>query len=161
METKSFKPQEGGCTCAQVRYTLLQAPMIVHCCHCTWCQRETGSSFALNALVEAAAVQLMRGTPKLVNTPSNSGYGQEIMRCPSCEVALWSHYSAARRAVSFVRIGTLDHPGLFPPDIHIFTAAKQPWIELNDSIPSVDGYYRRSEVWPAASMERYQRALGK
>lgn len=118
MKRASFTSQEGGCACAGVRCTSTQAPMFVHCCHCIGCQRETGSSFALNGLVESTAVRLVRGTPKILLTASSSGNGQETVRCPTCEVALWRHYSAARRAVSFVRAGTLDHPALFLPDIH-------------------------------------------
>lgn len=156
-----FTPQEGGCTCRDVRYRLIQSPLFVHCCHCRWCQRETGSAFALNALIEAQAVQVLKGKPETINTPSNSGKGQLIIRCPDCHVALWSHYSGAGEAVSFVRVGTLDNPDLFRPDIHIFTSSKQPWIQLADDVPAVEQYYRRSECWPPESIKRYRKVIGK
>jgi hypothetical protein len=111
---------EGGCTCGHLRYRLLAEPMFVHCCHCRWCQRETGSAFALNALVESARVLLLAGTTEAVDTPSASGKGQTIVRCPRCRVAVWSHYAGAGEAVSFVRVGTLDDPDQLPPDIHIY-----------------------------------------
>jgi hypothetical protein len=131
---------DGGCSCRAVRYRLLDRPLFVHCCHCRWCQRETGSAFALNALIETDRLQLLHGAPERVPTPSNSGRGQDILRCPDCRVALWSHYAAARDAIGFVRVGTLDSPDLFPPDIHIFTASKQPWVVPPPGIPEVAEY---------------------
>ena len=123
-------PIEGGCDCRAVRYRMTSAPLFVHCCHCRWCQRESGASFALNAMIEADRVTLLAGTPEMVDTPSASGKGQKFLRCPTCRIALWSHYAGAGTAVSFVRVGTLDNPDLLPPDIHIFTSSKQPWVVL-------------------------------
>jgi hypothetical protein len=155
-----FEPIEGGCTCGSIRYRLLIEPMFVHCCHCRWCQRETGSAFALNALVEHDQIILLAGTPEAVQTPTNSGAGQNILRCPDCRVALWSHYGSAKERVKFLRVGTLDLPDVCPPDIHIFTESKQPWVVLPDNVPSVPQYYQRSRYWPAAHVERYHRIVG-
>ncbi|KPJ82160.1 MAG: aldehyde-activating protein [Gammaproteobacteria bacterium SG8_30] len=155
-------PVDGGCTCRHVRYRMAAAPMFVHCCHCTWCQRETGSAFALNALIEADRVRVLQGEVDVVNTPSNSGRGQRIARCPRCRVALWSHYAGAGDAVCFVRVGTLDRPEACPPDIHIFTSTLLPWVRLpEEGAPRVDEYYRRSDYWPAESIERYDVVLGR
>ena len=151
-------PIEGGCTCGAVRYRLLSRPLFVHCCHCRWCQRESGASFALNAMIESDRVELIRGAPEMVATPSNSGKGQNIARCPHCRIALWSHYAGAGERITFVRVGTLDRPDLLPPDIHIFTASKQPWLLLPDSVPAVAEYYDREQFWPAESLAR-RRAL--
>lgn len=151
---------KGRCTCGEVEYALSAAPMFVHCCHCTWCQRETGSAFAINALIEADEVRLLRGRPEQIKVPSNSGAGQVISRCPSCRTALWSHYGAAKGAVCFVRVGTLDDPDACPPDIHIFTSTKQRWVVLDGSVPVMDEYYQRSRYWPEQSVARYKRAIG-
>ena len=145
---------EGGCTCRQVRYRMTSKPMFVHCCHCRWCQRETGTAFALNAMIEADRVVLLSGEPELVDTPSNSGKGQKIARCPHCHVALWSNYGGAGDVVRFIRVGTLDNPDEFPPDIHIFTSSKQPWLSLPPDTPAVPEYYKSSEMWPKESLER-------
>jgi hypothetical protein len=145
---------QGGCTCKAVRYSLSTKPLIVHCCHCTWCQRETGTAFALNALIESDRVTLQSGTPELVNTPSASGRGQKIFRCPHCRIALWSHYFGAGDAIRFVRVGTLDEPNLCPPAIHIFTSSKQAWVLLPEDKPVVPAYYKRGEVWSEESLER-------
>lgn len=145
---------EGGCTCGNVRYRLESGPLFVHCCHCRWCQRETGSAFAINALIESDRVSLLSADVDHVRVPSESGKGQDIVRCASCHVALYSHYAGLGDAVAFVRVGTLDDPDALPPDIHIYTASKQPWVRLPDDIPAVPEYYRRSLYWPAGSIER-------
>lgn len=150
----SWTPTEGGCDCKSVRYQLTARPLFVHCCHCRWCQRETGAAFALNAMIEAARLALLAGQPMIIDTPSNSGRGQKIARCPNCHVAVWSEYSGAGPLVKFLRVGTLDNPDLLPPDIHIFTASKQPWVQLAPDVPAVAEFYDRKQYWPADSLQR-------
>lgn len=128
--------------------------MIVHCCHCRWCQRESGSAFALNAMVESDYVEDLGIAPELIDTPSASGAGQQIARCPHCKVAVWSHYAGAGSFSKFIRVGSLDQPDLFPPDVHIFTASKQPWVQLSDEMPSFAEYYDRVQVWSEESLRR-------
>ena len=152
-------PIDGGCTCRRVRYRMLTRPLFVHCCHCRWCQRETGASFALNAMIEADRVVVVDGDPEIVDTPSNSGRGQKIARCPLCRIALWSNYAGAGDAIRFVRVGTLDDPDRLPPDIHIFTSSKQPWVLLPPGTPAVAEYYDRSRYWPSESLERRRTLL--
>lgn len=152
---------EGSCTCTHVRYRMLGRPMFVHCCHCRWCQRESGAAFALNAMVETERVQLLQGEVEIVNTPSNSGKGQKIARCPICKVALWSHYAGAGPLISFVRVGTLLQPELFAPDIHIFTSSKQPWLVLPEGTPAVAEYYKSAQYWPPESLARRAAILNK
>jgi hypothetical protein len=154
MTANDRHPHDGGCTCRHVRYRMTSAPLFVHCCHCRWCQRETGASFALNAMIESDRVELLHGEVDIVQTPSNSGKGQKIARCPKCRVAVWSHYAGAGDAVSFVRVGTLDEPDRLPPDIHIFTTSKQPWVVIPSGMPAVPEYYKAAELWPQASLER-------
>jgi hypothetical protein len=147
-------PMEGGCSCRAVRYRMATKPLFVHCCHCTWCQRESGAAFALNALIESDRVELLQGEVEVIDTPSNSGKGQKITRCAKCRVALWSNYAGAGDALRFIRVGTLDHPDLVPPDIHIFTSTKQPWLVLPSGTPAFPEYYKSSEQWPAESLAR-------
>jgi len=154
MTTSDPLELEGGCTCRAVRYRLASKPLFVHCCHCRWCQRETGSSFALNAMIESDRVALLQGELEVVDTPSNSGKGQKISRCSKCRVAVWSNYAGAGDAVRFVRVGTLDQPDRLPPDIHIFTSSRQPWVVLPPHIPAVPEYYDRNDHWPKESLER-------
>jgi hypothetical protein len=154
-------PLEGGCTCGEIRYRMISHPMFVHCCHCRWCQRETGASFALNAMIEADRVELLKGKPEIVKIPTLSGKGQKIHRCPTCRIALWSNYAGAGDAVNFVRVGTLDQPDHLPPDIHIYTLSKQPWVQLPQGVPAVEEYYDRTLYWPEESLERRKVLLAK
>jgi hypothetical protein len=154
MAHPSAFPAEGGCDCRRVRYRMETLPLFVHCCHCRWCQRESGASFALNALIEADRVTELGAPPELLRTPSESGKGQVVARCPQCKVAVWSNYSGAGPWIRFVRVGTLDNPDLLPPDIHIFTASKQPWVVLPPGTPAVSEYYGRESYWPRDSLAR-------
>ena len=152
---------EGGCDCRRIRYVLTERPLFVHACHCRWCQRESGTAFALNALIETERVKSLGDAPELVETPSASGKGQQIARCPHCRVAVWSHYGGAGPLLSFVRVGTLDNPDLFPPDIHIYTSTRQPWLKLDERVPVVPQYYKRQDYWPPASLQRWDVLLPK
>jgi len=150
---------EGGCACGHVRYRMRSQPLIVHCCHCSWCQRQNGSAFAVNALIEADRVDILRGDVVDVLVPSPSGKGQKISRCPDCQVAVWSYYlvlhgGSIGHAVRFIRVGTLDDPGKLPPDVHIYTSAKQPWLTLPPGALAVAEYYVTEEVWSKESLER-------
>ena len=160
MDEKSISA-EGGCDCRQIRYRLRRRPLFVHCCHCSWCQRESGASFALNAMIESEQVELLGAEPDWVDTPSASGKGQKIARCPTCRIAVWSCYAGAGMLVRFVRVGTLDAPALCPPDIHIFTSSKQPWLVLDPSVPAVPEYYDREKYWPASSLARRKALLAR
>jgi len=153
MKANSF-PAEGGCDCRAVRYRMQSAPLFVHCCHCRWCQRESGASFALNAMIESDRVDELGQPPELIQTPSASGAGQLVARCPKCRIAVWSHYAGAGPVLKFVRVGTLDEPDLLPPDIHIFTSSKQPWVVLPEGMPAVPEYYDRDKYWPEESKAR-------
>jgi hypothetical protein len=159
MTANDVFPLEGGCDCRTVRYRMTCSPLFVHCCHCRWCQRESGASFALNAMIESDRVELLSGKPEVVDTPSNSGLGQKIARCPKCLIAVWSHYVGAGPALSFIRVGTLDQPDHLPPDIHIFTSSKQPWVILPPGMPAVPEYYDRKAYWPGESLARRQALL--
>lgn len=147
---------EGGCTCRHVRYRMTSRPMFVHGCHCTWCQRDTGGAFATNAMIESDRVELTsQGAPELVDTPTASGKGQKIFRCPKCWIAVWSNYAGAGEKVRFVRVGTLDAGHGIAPDIHIFTSTKLPWMVLPSDAKVVPEYYKPKEMWPAESLERF------
>jgi hypothetical protein len=161
MSTADPFPLDGGCDCRHVRYRMATRPLFVNCCHCRWCQRESGSAFVLNAMIEMDRIGLLAQPPELVDTPSESGQGQKIARCPRCRVAVWSHYAGAGPAVAFVRVGTLDQPDHLPPDIHIFTASKQPWVVLPAATPAFAEFYKASEIWPQESLERRAALLAK
>jgi hypothetical protein len=159
MSSTATFPIDGGCDCGYVRYRMAAPPLYVHCCHCRWCQRESGASFALNALLEADHVATLQGQPEVVHTPTASGAGQRIARCPKCRIALWSHYSGFGPWMKFVRVGTLDDPDTIRPDIHIHTSSKQPWVVLPQGSKVKAQYYDLLQEWPPESLVRLQSIL--
>ena len=150
---------DGGCACGEVRYRLTSAPMFNHCCHCLDCQRQTGSAFVLNALIETDRIDITKGEPRPTSVPTDSGRPHDVWRCPTCLTALWSDYGR-RPALRFVRMGTLDDPMALKPDVHIFTRSKQPWVGLPADVPAVEIYYEMEKLWPAESLARRRAAVG-
>jgi len=149
---------EGGCACGYVRYKMTSRPMIVHGCHCRWCQRESGASFAVNALIEADRVLITKGEVAEIIVPSESGAGQKFARCPKCQVTLWSNYldmtGGLAELVRFIRVGTLDNPDPFSPDVHIYISTKQPWVILPPDAPAFDEFYVVADIWSSESFAR-------
>ncbi|KAF2273029.1 glutathione-dependent formaldehyde-activating GFA [Westerdykella ornata] len=168
MSTSTERSLEGGCLCKYIRYRLTGDPLIVQCCHCTWCQRETGSAFVINALFASEHVTHLGGEPNVISTPTASGKGQEIARCPKCYGAVWSNYGGAGPLLRFVRVGTWDSPHEATPEVHVFTASKVPWVELPKDVPAYEGPYDAGKVWSKevderrhAMMERIQAQRAK
>lgn len=151
---------EGGC-CWFVRYRTSSRPLFVHCRRFSWCQRETGSAFAVDALIESERVECLSGKAERIATPRASGKGQVVMRCPHCRIALWSHYSGAGEMIGFIRVGRLDELASLPLDIRIFTSTRLPRVELPSDTPVVEEYYQRSRYWPSQSIERRQAMLAR
>lgn len=147
----------GGCACGAVRYELTEKPMFVHCCHCLDCQRQTGSAFVINGLIETDRIRVLQGEALPVRVPTDSGRPHDVYRCPTCQVALWSDYGG-RTYLRFVRAGTLDDPSQIRPDVHIFTRSKLPWIALPPDIPAFEAFYDMKALWPAEALERRRAA---
>jgi|SRR5271165_6944533 len=148
----------GGCACGVVRYRLTSVPMFVHCCHCRDCQRQTGSAFVLNALIETNRIAIDSGCPEAVPVPTDSGRPHDIYRCPKCGTAVWSDYGH-RPKLRFVRVGTLDDPSAIEPDVHIYTRSRLPWIALPQGKSAFAEYYDSARLWPAASLARRQAVM--
>ena len=143
----------GSCSCGAVRFRMKSAPMFVHCCHCKDCQRQTGSAFVLNALIEADRVEILSGAPEPITMPTESGLPHDIYRCAKCQIAVWSTYGG-RTKIRFVRVGTLEDPAALPPDVHIYTRSKLPWVTLPPGVPAFEAYYDSKKLWPAESLAR-------
>ncbi|MBI1185867.1 MAG: aldehyde-activating protein [Alphaproteobacteria bacterium] len=149
--------REGGCACGALRYRMNAAPLFVHCCHCTDCQRQTGTAFVLNALIEASAVDTLLGEPRAYAMPTESGLSHRVFRCAACGTAVWSEYGG-RAQIRFVRVGALDAPAALPPDVHIYTRSKLPWVRLPEGAQAFEAYYDTRALWPAESLARRKAA---
>lgn len=154
---------EGSCSCGYVRYEVRTKPLITHCCHCRYCQRQTGTAFALNALFDARKVNIINGKVDEIKTESPSGKGQNITRCPKCRIALWSNYfmGGIKEGIRFIRVGTLDNPDQFPPDVHIFTTTKQPWFKISENTPVFDEFYDYEKMWTRENNDIRKSMLAK
>ena len=158
MTDERFAVMEGGCTCGAVRYRMKAKPLVVHCCHCTWCQRETGSAFAVNAFIEASQVELLKGEPVQTTLPSLSGKGQVLWRCPDCGVTVWSNYAGAGPKFNFVRVGharrsvacAAGHPHLYVDQAALGV--------LPEGVPAVPEFYKPADAWPTESLARFKAA---
>ena len=151
--------REGGCSCGTVRYRLLREPMFVHCCHCRDCQRQTGTAFVLNALIETDQLEMLQGEIVQSSLPTDSGRPHAIGRCSVCGCAVWSEYGGLA-TLRFVRVGTLDEPHLLPPNVHIYVRSKLPWVQLPAGVPAFESYYSSKKLWPAESLARRRAILG-
>ena len=149
----------GGCMCGAVRYRAEGPPLVVHCCHCTECQRQNGSAFAVNALIESTRIELVAGATVAGHMPAASGKGQTVHRCAACGVTLWSHYPDGGDAIAFLRVGTLDDATACPPDIHIFTRSRQKWVLLPAGATAFEAFYDPGTVWSEAVRARYTAAV--
>lgn len=153
---------EGGCDCGRVRYRLKAEPIVVNCCHCHACQRQTGSAFAINAIVEADNVELLGDAPEAWEVETSSGKGQAIMRCPFCKVAVWGVYGAAGDGARFIRAGTLDDPSAISPSVHIYTDCKLPWVTLPEDVPQFPAFYSGKDlfgIFGEANAQRWRNLL--
>lgn len=151
--------QEGGCACGAVRYRLKSGPMFVHCCHCGDCQRQVGSAFVINALIETDRVDVLQGETTCFTMPTDSGRPHDVYRCSVCGTTMWSDYGR-RKVLTFLRATTLDDRGALPPDVHIFTRSKLPWVRLPDDARVFEVYYDTQKEWPAESLARRDALLG-
>ena len=147
---------EGGCACGAVRYRLKSLPMFTQACHCDDCRRQTGGAFVINALIETDRIDLTGAAPVAIPMPTDSGRPHDVYRCAACQTAVWSDYGR-RPSLRFLRVGALDTPAALPPQAHIFTRSKLPWLKLPDDVPAFEIYYDMDKLWPPESLARRRR----
>ena len=155
------RTHDGGCACGAIRYRLGSEPIFVHCCHCTDCQRLSGTAFAINALIEMNRVHVVSGKPRPQVVPTDTGRTQSVLRCEDCGVALWSHHPDLGPRIAIIFVGTLDDARAFPPAAHCFTRSKHPWVALPANIPAAEAHYDSEVCWPPEGRRRMAAALGE
>ena len=161
MSETEFHTVEGGCACGAVRYRLEAPPLIVHCCHCHACQRETGSAFAVNILIEKNASPILSGNTVAFAVPTESGNPHTYFKCDQCHGTVWHEYDPPGAHVRFFPSGTLDAGHTIQPDIHIFTESKQSWVPIPPGAKSVLQFYVYGETWQPESLERLRVAKSR
>lgn len=149
----------GGCMCGNVRYEIKDGPLFVHACHCTDCQRLSGSAFVVLLGVAKADFEV-KGNLSTVTNPTPSGAGYDASLCTNCATIIWSKYHFVDLPLIAVRGGTLDDATLAPPAYHIFTKSKQPWFELPTGVKAFEGWLEPSEAWSPSTLQKLD-AMGK
>jgi hypothetical protein len=122
-------PLTGGCQCGKLRYEITEAPRLVYTCHCTDCQRMTGSAFSIAVVVANQAFRLTGVEPRLIPRIADSGAVRNRWVCPECGSWICGDPMQGS-AVRTARAGTLDNTSWVRPTVHLWTRSKQPWIAL-------------------------------
>jgi hypothetical protein len=117
----------GGCLCGGVRYRFTGEPLAYYACHCTDCQRQTGSAFGLSMIVHREAVEVLRGEPRLFEVSMPDGRTKRGRCCPECPVRLWGEPVKLPQLL-ILRPGTFDDPGVHEPFGDIWTQSARPWV---------------------------------
>ncbi|KAF2745691.1 hypothetical protein M011DRAFT_426808 [Sporormia fimetaria CBS 119925] len=155
--TRPFPIVHGGCTCTYIRYQLLRPPLFCYACHCVECQKSSGSAFASIATVEFDALSTLSSARPLLIPVSSSHRYKMLATCPRCRDVCWT-WTNVSPATLDVRIGTLDLPNLFAPDVHIFVGAMVDWIRLPEEVGKLKGDFEWREVYPRESVVRLEMA---
>ena len=127
------KHYEGGCHCGAIRYTCSKDPELTFYCHCYDCQRTTGSPFSIELMIDKQSFELA-GSPESYVVPGDSGKPVTRWNCVTCGSGIYLESEADPRYI-FLKVGSLDDASWVTPDMHIYTAAKQPWIQIEDGLP--------------------------
>jgi hypothetical protein len=158
--TESFEPLSGGCACGQVRYKVVGEPLFTHACHCSDCQRTTGSAFVLHTVIAKDDLEI-EGETKATTLPTGSGAGYDPHFCINCGTYIWCKYHFSAKGVIVIRSGTLDDTTLVEPQAHVFTRYKLPWMTLPTDVPVFEEFFDREKVYPKESFERWTELVNK
>ena len=122
-------PYTGRCFCEETRYRITAEPLTLYACHCTDCQKRTGSAFGLSMWVPRTAIEVTTGEATLQVLKGPDGRGRPGRMCPQCGARLWSE-PEKRPTLAVLRAGTLDDTSWLRPVAHIWTRSAQPWFEF-------------------------------
>ena len=119
----------GGCLCGALRYRLTEDPIAFYVCHCTECQRRSGSAFGLSMIVRTDALELISGSPAMFEVELPEGRRDRGRFCLSCATRLW-HETDAYPQIRGLRPGTLDEASRYTPYGDVWTRSAQPWVSF-------------------------------
>lgn len=125
---------KGGCNCGAIRYAITSAPVAVAACHCTRCRRQSGAAYSVNLVIRASSMSVEGSLAVFEEHDTESG---ELLRrefCGACGSPIRSVPTATPKFVA-VKAGTLDDPAPFPPQLHIWTRSKLPWVQIPAELP--------------------------
>ena len=137
---------EGGCVCGAVRYRTRGDPARVTVCHCKWCQRRTGSAFAVEAVFDQLQVELHGSKPNTYRHLSDeSGRWLDLRFCPTCGTNIGFTLEWVPGIVG-IDAGTFDEPGWISPDRHafkyIYLSSSQSWSRIPEGAEVYERHFR-------------------
>ena len=136
-------------------------PIFVNNCHCSQCQKQTGSTSVVNMFYEAEYLTQLSGDTSRHVVKAGSGGDHVIVRCAQCGTAMWSHYPRLGEFAAGIRAGTLDDPASVTPDAAIYVSERMPWVTLPEGIPAFETQYSPAELLPPERFERLKRLAAK
>jgi hypothetical protein len=125
-------PQSGGCLCGAVRYEITGPPVTVYACHCTECQRHSGSAFAMAAVIPKEHFRITIGSPKMFARQTSPTKTMECCFCSKCGTRLYHVPGGASYPNRNIKPGTLDDPSWLMPTTHFWTRSAQHWVDIPD-----------------------------
>jgi hypothetical protein len=158
-ETADGETVAGGCVCGEVRIAVRGRPIVVHGCHCRFCQAASGSAFAVNLMLETAQVAVTAGRTQQISRQAELGAHTRHV-CPNCRTELFGHHPMLGPDIAFVGAGVLDRPGGYAPDVHCFTRSKYDWVVLPAGVPAFEGNYDMAAVWSDEAKARVAKLRG-
>lgn len=126
-------PYAGRCFCGAVQYRINEEPLTVYACHCTDCQKRSGSAFGLSMWVNRAAIEVTQGEAVLQIASGHDDRLRHARLCLQCHTRLWSA-PEDRPELAVVRPGTLDDTSWLEPVAHLWTRSAQPWVKIPEGV---------------------------
>tara|TARA_B100000579_G_scaffold278075_1_gene230015 strand:- start:122 stop:604 length:483 start_codon:yes stop_codon:yes gene_type:complete len=148
---------KGGCICGQVKYYITEKPLFTQACHCKDCKVLTGSSYVVNSSVLENTL-FVEGEVSSTELKAGSGASCKTYFCNKCGAYVYADYDSAFKRLT-LRTKTLNNPENFPPQVHIFTKDKDPWLNLSKDVTCFEEMYDPKKIWPEESLKRYSKYL--
>ena len=128
----------GGCLCGAIRYTVSAPVAELRACHCTHCQKTSGTGSSVNAVIPSAAFDLTQGTPRRYAVTADSGRTLYRFFCGDCGSPIYSQ-RAANPERMVVRAGSFDNPPPMKITANIWTRSARPWSWIDPASEQLPG----------------------
>jgi hypothetical protein len=129
---------DGQCHCGHVRYEAEIDPDKVTICHCTDCQRLTGSAYRVTVTADSDKIKLTANPPKLYTKYGQNGRARLLSFCSECGSPLFSTGEGKDAARTGIRVGTINQRRELRPKRQIWCRSALPWINELEGVPGVE-----------------------
>lgn len=130
---------DGQCHCGYVKYQAEIDPGKVTICHCTDCQRLTGSAYRVTAITPTSNLQLTANPPKVYKKYGDNGRPRLQSFCPECGSPLFTSGEGDDAATTGIRVGTINQRRELKPSRQIWCRSALPWVDDIGGLPGAEG----------------------